>query len=114
MNKALHPITDSSVVEARFVNELGNQISISIRPTGDQTLIAIIGPSSIGEEQITKGEAAELYEVLGRYMQSIGGAPPQCPKCRSFASKYPGCEDAEVYQCSTCEEVYGYTNPLHT
>ena len=58
--------------ETQFINELGNQIQISIEDFGcgsaDQLTISMIGPNSETENTITRMEAVVLHQLLGDYL----------------------------------------------
>ena len=58
--------------ETQFINELGNQIQISIEDFGcgsaDQLTINMIGPNSETENTITRMEAVVLHQLLGDYL----------------------------------------------
>lgn len=73
--------------------------------------------STLGEISLSllDDEANELQLLLSKYLKEVKGAPPpKCIECGSYHSRYGGFEDEECYQCRTCLNFYGYTNPLHT
>uniref|UniRef100_A0AB74UKQ8 Uncharacterized protein n=1 Tax=Caulobacter phage BL57 TaxID=3348355 RepID=A0AB74UKQ8_9VIRU len=57
-------------LQKAFVNELGNPIVVTIEDSvDDQVLVALEGPTSLGEQIITLKEAEVLHDLLGRYLQ---------------------------------------------
>ncbi|AFU87558.1 hypothetical protein CcrKarma_gp041 [Caulobacter virus Karma] len=57
-------------LQKAFVNELGNPIVVTIEDAvDDQVLVALEGPTSLGEQIITLREAEVLHDLLGRYLQ---------------------------------------------
>ncbi|AFO71795.1 hypothetical protein Ccr2_gp039c [Caulobacter phage Ccr2] len=57
-------------LQKAFINELGNPIVVTIEDAvDDQVLVALEGPTSLGEQIITLREAEVLHDLLGRYLQ---------------------------------------------
>ncbi|ARB14257.1 hypothetical protein Ccr5_gp039c [Caulobacter phage Ccr5] len=57
-------------LQKAFINELGNPIVVTVEDAvDDQVLVALEGPTSLGEQIITLKEAEVLHDLLGRYLQ---------------------------------------------
>lgn len=53
---------------SRFINELGNNISISVRDKGDHIRIYMKGPDSETENIITRKEVRVLKKLLNKIL----------------------------------------------
>lgn len=51
-----------------FVNELGNSVTVEVDRSGSEVAIRVIGPSSTGENVLTRLEAVRVYEALGEVL----------------------------------------------
>ncbi|AXQ68244.1 hypothetical protein HOT99_gp040 [Caulobacter phage CcrBL10] len=57
-------------IQKAFINELGNPILVTVEDAvDDQVLVALEGPTSLGEQIITLKEAEVMHDLLGRYLQ---------------------------------------------
>lgn len=52
----------------KFINELGNTITIDVTGDGIYCIVSIIGPTSETENIITQLEAKMLYRMLGAFL----------------------------------------------
>ena len=60
------PINAPKEAQRQFVNEIGHEIEIRVRPDGDDAvIIEMIGPDSTAENIVTPLEARELFSTLG-------------------------------------------------
>lgn len=54
----------------KFINELGNTITINVTADGIYCIVNIIGPTSETENIITRLEAKMLHRMLGAFLSN--------------------------------------------